>query len=296
MAKANKADAEVDAPSKKSDDVVGTVERVIRLLQFVAEEGQFNLKDAAAALSLPPSTTHRLLQLLVRMDLVQRDEQQNYKISREYYRIGSLASRRFDINSAAHPHLAEMSELYDETASFALYMPATHQGMIVETIATRHPLQHRIDLYANWQLTWGSLGRAMLAYLPDPEVEAVLANASPSPATGQPVPTMQSLAAELAGIRALGHYVSINQNVLGATGTAAVVLGLDGRVIGSIGITIPVARYKPESQPEISALVMRHAQALSASLGYNGEETPRRAPTISPITARRRASRKTIAS
>jgi DNA-binding IclR family transcriptional regulator len=293
MAKAKTAEAAADAPRKKSDDVIGTVERVIRLLQFVAEEGQFNLKDAAAALSLPPSTTHRLLQLLVRMDLVQRDEQQNYKISREYYRIGSLASRRFDINSAAHPHLAEMIEQYNETCSFALYMPATHQGMIVETIPTSHALQHRIDLYANWQLTWGSLGRAMLAYLPEPEIEAVLANASPSPATGQAVPTMQSLAAELAGIRALGHYVSINQNVLGATGTAAVVLGLDGRVVGSIGITIPVARYKPEVQPEISAMVMEHAQALSAALGYNGEELPRREPTINPTSPKRRTARKT---
>jgi DNA-binding IclR family transcriptional regulator len=275
MAAKNKQAEEAPASSrKKGEDVVGTVERAIRLLQFIAEQGRFNLKDAAAALRLPPSTVHRLLQLLVRMDLVERDDQQNYHVGREYYRMGALATERFDWHQAAHSHLMAIHERFNETCSFALYLPATLSGMIVETVSTTHPLQYRIDPFMHWPLAWGSLGRAILAYLSEDEIDGVLASASPSPATSQPVPTKQSLAAELAGIRLLGHYVSINQNVLGATGTAAPVLGLGGRVIGALGITIPVPRYRPEQQPEFTAAIMEHAQLLSESLGYRGEEVP----------------------
>jgi len=290
MAKQTSQSQATDKRTGKSEDMVGTAERIIRLLQFVAERGQFSLKDVSAALRLPPSTVHRMLQLLMRFDLVDRDDQLNYRVSREYYRIGSLAVDKFDLNTAARPHLEEMSRRTNETVSFALYLPKQRLGMIVDTIPTKYPLQYWIEPFTTWSLAWGSLGRAMLAYLPDEDVTAILESAPPSPATGQPVPTKESLATEFAGIRALGHYVSINQNVLGATGTAAVVLGLGGQVIGSIGVTIPVARYRPEAQPEVSEMVTRHARELSASLGYKGEPVPQ-AVRVTPLRrTRRRAS------
>lgn len=255
---------------KKSDDVVGTVERVIRLLQFVAEEKEFNLKTATSALGLPPSTVHRMLQFLVREDLVGRRSQQIYCIGTEFYRLGSLAVEKFDFNSVAHPHLVSIAERYKETSSFALYLAGRRAGVIVDTIPTQYPLQYRVEPFALWSLAWGALGRAMLAYLGDDEVAAVLAEAPVSPATGQEVPTKESIAAELAGIRTLGYYVSINQNVLGATGTAAPVLGPGGRLIGSIGLTIPVARYDASMQPEINETLRDHARALSSALGFDG--------------------------
>lgn len=262
------------APSLQEEkQTPGTVSRVIRLLQLVAEMGTFSLKDMAQALQLPPSTAHRLLQLFVQFDIIERTERQTYKIGREYYRMGSLAARRFDLNAAAHSYLVEIAEEFGETCSFALYLPVDRKGMIVDTISTRHPLRHHLNPFVPWPLVWGALGRTMMAYLPDEDVAAVLAQSDPSPALNQPPPTKESLAIEFAGIRVLGHYVSVNQNVMGATGTAAPVFGAGGKLVGSLGITIPVARYKPEMQPALSASVVKHAGALSTALCYRGEPT-----------------------
>lgn len=264
------SDTATEKPLKKEGDTVGTTERAIRLLQFIAESGDFSLKSAAHALNLPPSTVHRMLQLLNKLDLVARYDKQTYRIGREFYRMGSLAAGKFDLNAAAHPQLKEIFSRFQETCSFALYLPSTRRGMIVETLTTPHPLQYRIDPFIPWSLVWGALGRTMLAYLPDEDIRAALSEAEPSPATGQPAPTLESLAEELAAIRANGYYVSINQNVKGATGTAAAVLGTDGRLIGSLGLTIPVARYDPNRQPEISNVILEQARALSAALGHGG--------------------------
>jgi DNA-binding IclR family transcriptional regulator len=255
----------------RSDDTGGTVQRVIRLLQYVAEEGQFNLKEASSEVGLPSSTVHRLLQFLIRADLVERDKNQTYRLSREFFRLGSLAVQKFDINSAAHPHLVALVERFGETCSFAIYLPKRKMGMIVDTVPSSHPLQFVIEPFAPWTLAWGSVGRTMLAHLPDDEVAEILAAAPPSAASGQPAPSKESLSAELAGIKALGYYTSVSQRIPGATGTCAPVLGSEGRLIGSIGITIPLSRYRPETQDDINAEILRHASELSAALGYSGK-------------------------
>ena len=260
----------------------GTVSRVIRLLQLVAEMGSFSLKDMAQRLELPPSTAHRLLQLLVQFDIIERTERQTYKVSREFFRMGSLAAKQFDLNAAAHSYLLEIGAEFGETCSLALYLPVERRGMIVDTVRTLNPLRYHVDEFVPWPLVWGALGRTMMAYLPDEAVTAILADSEPSPALNQPPPTKEGLAVELAGIRELGYYVSINQNVMGATGTAAPVFGAGGRLIGSLGITVPVARYKPEMQSALSASVAKQAEALSRALGYRGEPTIPTADASSP--------------
>jgi DNA-binding IclR family transcriptional regulator len=292
VARSRTSDA-VDSSSPPGDEkqTVGTVSRVIRLLQLVAEMGSFSLKDMAQRLQLPPSTTHRLLQLLVQSDIIERTEHQTYKVGREYYRLGSLAAKQFDLNAAARSYLVEIGAEFGETCSFALYLPVERKGIIVDTVRTLHPLRHHIDEFVPWPLVWGALGRTMLAYLPDDVVAAVLAASDPSPALSQPPPTKESLVAEFAGIRALGYYVSINQNVMGATGTAAPVFAAAGRLVGSLGITVPIARYKPEMQPALSASIVRHARALSSALGYRDEVTvPMPSDEVRSSPVKRRAS------
>lgn len=261
--------AKADRPKERTDDLGGTVLRVVRLLQFVAEEGRFNLKEASSRIGLPSSTVHRLLQILVGADLVERDDSQTYRLGREYFRLGSLAIRKFDIDQAAHVHLVELVERFGETCSFAVYLQKRRMGMIVDTVPSPHPFQFVIEPFEPWTLAWGSLGRTMLAHLPDEVVAAILAAAPPSPVSGAPAPSKESLSAEFAGIRALGYYTSVSQRTPDSTGTASPVLGSGGRLIGSLGITFPLSRYRPEQQGEVNAEISGRARALSLSLGYS---------------------------
>jgi DNA-binding IclR family transcriptional regulator len=253
------------------DGAVGTGERIIRLLRFVAEHPRFSLKDATAAIDLPVSTVHRMLQLLIRQDLVRREGPQDYRISREYYRLGGLAMQGFDLNGAAREHLAQLAGRYDETCAFAIYLPADHRLTIVDMVSTSHPVQYRIDLFTPRTLDWGTFGRTILAHLPDADARAALADAAPSLVDGSPAPTLESLAGEMAQIRAEGCYVGVNQPALGTVGIAAPVLGAGGRVVGALGMTIPSMRFQAQLQPEVTQAIKQQAGELSATLGYRAE-------------------------
>ena len=64
-----------------SEEATSTVVRVVRLLQCVADiGGEISVKEFATRLSLPPSTVHRLLKLLMSQGLIeQRASTQRYR-------------------------------------------------------------------------------------------------------------------------------------------------------------------------------------------------------------------------
>ena len=81
-----------------AEEATSTVVRVVRLLQCVAEMGgEISVKEFAQRLSLPPSTVHRLLKLLMTQGLIeQRATTQRYRAGRELFRISSLITRQID--------------------------------------------------------------------------------------------------------------------------------------------------------------------------------------------------------
>ncbi len=57
-----------------------------------------------------------------------------------------------------------------------------------------------------------------------------------------------------------------------AIGFARVVFDGDGNVMGSLGITMPMIRYKSSMQKKLVSLVVGKANELSAALGYRAPQ------------------------
>jgi DNA-binding IclR family transcriptional regulator len=55
--------------------------------------------------------------------------------------------------------------------------------------------------------------------------------------------------------------------VTGAVGISAPVFGIDGKVVGSLGVTIPETRITAKDKPALGQLVRATADQLSAALG-----------------------------
>ena len=268
-------------------DASGTVTRVVRLLQSLAETGDMSLKDLAADVELPPSTVHRLLQLLVQHDMVEQDtEARRYRPGLEFLRIGSLVASKSDIADLAEPLLRSIVETCNEVAFLVRYLPASHKVMIVRSVNSTHPLRYNIGLFEPDTMLWGATGRSVLAFLPDAEVQQALADAAVSPVTGEKLPARTKFLAELALIREAGYVCTRGQKMPGAVGIGAPVFGGDGHVLGSICITVPQSRFDPRQEGRYANLVKTHAARLSASLGHRAKANP------SPLSKRSISLRK----
>ena len=67
-------------------------------------------------------------------------------------------------------------------------------------------------------------------------------------------------------MRRHGYAVSTGERTPGAVGIAAPIYAADGRVVGSVGITLPEQRFGPDSEQEQAAFVIEAARAITEHL------------------------------
>jgi len=251
------------------DDARGSGARTIALLRCIADgEPVFTLSAVAQKLRLSPSTVHRLLRVLTESGLVERTPSQSYRIGSDFYRIATLVAEKFEIGRLARPYLQDLWKLSRETSAFGLYRPSSQSVMIAEVIHTTFPLRYVIERLTTLSLTWGSLGRAILAYLPEREFDAAYAASGSGPLSGRPLPSRQELRLAIGEIRKRGYSVYEDRAHLDVAGVAAPVFNAGGQVVGALGVMMPLSRFDKYPLAKLSAPVVAHARMMSEKMGY----------------------------
>jgi len=241
--------------------------RTLELLRCIAAgDREFALNELAARAGLAPSTVHRLLDLWVQRDLVERAGPKAYRLGPELFRLAALIVQKFDLHRIARPFLEALWRQWQETASFCLYRPAMHSATVAESIASPHPLQLVLAPYSEISLAWGSLGRSILAQLPPSEIDDVLAHARRSPISGRRPPSRRALRGELRTILKRG-YALYEDEAMNIAGVSAPVFGAGGALVGCVGVTMPASRFGRPVREALPRAVTETAGRLSTALG-----------------------------
>jgi DNA-binding IclR family transcriptional regulator len=247
-------------------ETVGAGARTIRLLRAIAEKGsQFSLSDLAADLELPPSTVHRLLQTMIDAALIERADGRAYRIGPELFRIATLIADKFDLVATIHPFLETMWNEWQETCTFSVYRPDARKGMILDLIRTPHPLRFAWERFDIFDLCWGPHAHALLAFLPLPEIVAVIERSSAGPYSGRPLPPREVMLQYLSDIRARGYAALVDAEV-NLAGVGAPVFNAAGGVLGCAGVVMPATRFNKSRENELIESVVRTAQGVTQAL------------------------------
>lgn len=251
----------------------GTAQRVLYVLELLADaEGPVSVRHAAGQLGLAPSTTHRMLNLLVEGGFAKYDPRSTtYSVGSHLYRVASRVMATVNPVTIASDAISGIAERYDETILFGLYLPKDRALSFSARADGQNRLLYRIDMNVPLSLVWGASGKAALAYLPEDEILAILAEEAASPASGAAPPTPETLLAELARVRDNGYCVSLGEKLPEALGVAAPVFGPQG-LLGSLCLTMPRSRAPQTDTATLGAEIARAAEELSHRLG--GAPTP----------------------
>jgi DNA-binding IclR family transcriptional regulator len=251
----------------------GPIQRAVDLLKLLAEsEDPVAVRDVANALGLPPSTSHRLLRQFVSAGFVVADPaSKRYRVGPELNRLAALIHAKSDLAKTVQPFLDELTRACDEASIFAVFDSATATVSFIAKADSSQALSYRINLNTPVSAYWGSSSQVIIAHLPEPELQQVLAAAHPSPVGNRPALPEASYLAELAAIRNRGFAVTRGQKLPGAVGTAAPVFDAAG-VAGSVTVTIPEVRFQTSMEPRIKRLVMQSAEQISDVLGHRKQD------------------------
>lgn len=251
----------------------GTVARVLMVLREIAAAPvPLAMKELADRLNLPLSTMHRLLELLAREDMVEREAAtRTFRPGPAFFRMASHVVGRMPIRALAAPFLQAAVQAVDESAYLCLLDARAWRVQFARAAESTHLLDYRVPLDTPLRLTTGASGLSILAWL---EVERAQEIVAAEVARGElSKAEAQRVLAALPPIRTRGYAHTFGQRIPGAVGIFAPVFEASGAVCGSLGFTVPELRYAKAAHERLADTARQQAQALSRALGQAEERT-----------------------
>jgi DNA-binding IclR family transcriptional regulator len=265
MARVAPRSAPPDAPVRARYRVQ-VLDRSFRILDALAASDELSPADLAGTLHLHKSTIHRLLVVLEHQRFIRRTPDGKYGLGTKLIEMGSRAMEQLDLGEHAIPFLRRLVETTGETAHISVL--SGNEMMSIANVPGRWTLTTPSTVGRRTQIYCTSVGKALIAFLPEDRLEPLLARLQFTPHTRRTITTSPALRAELARVRRRGYAVDNEEVEEGLRCIGAPVRDFTGQVVASISIAGPIFRIQKGRVTGLSRAVMKAADDLSADLGY----------------------------
>lgn len=249
-------------------ETLGTVARALSVLTVIAEaKASVGVKEVSGVLKLPMSTSHRLLDLLLKTGFVEKDTaRRRYAVGLEFFRLANLVLQKTSFATLVQPILDQLTAETGETVIYSTYLAAQRAMMYTAKSDSPNSLRFRITLFQQMPLEWGSSGLAILAFLPVEVRAEVFAHAQPSPISRKRL-TRTAFYERIVAARRDGFVLTQSEKLPDSFGIAAPVMMAQDNVVGSITLTIPKVRFARAKLKSYGELVKQAAARFSSRSG-----------------------------
>jgi IclR family transcriptional regulator, acetate operon repressor len=252
--------------------------RVLLILsQFSGDTASHGVSELSRELGMTKNMVHRALQTLARHGYLVRDASgTSYELGPGVLQFARVGLEPLNLPRLADPYMRRMQEASKETVSLAVRSGRTAVTIAgargLGQIARRVPFGRAVALHAS------PASRAILAFLPDHEIDAYIADGVLERYTATTLTTAEQLHKEVRTVRERGYALSFGDHVRqGATGVAFPVPAADGTAHGSITVAGPSDRFTDERRaellPALGAIMdelSRHSRLYPADLAVTG--------------------------
>lgn len=268
-------DAEARSSSRRKEPAPAgdpnSIQKVCVLLRALAAHAPQRLSELSASTRLNKVTALRILETLVQEGFVQRTaDGRAYLPGVEALAFAASFKRSDDVRELARAGLVRLAELSEDTA--LLSVRSGVEAVCVERQVGSYPIRaNYLDIGSRRPLGVGAGSMALLAFLPDREVEAVIgvlgARLAPYPRS-----TPDSMRAEISAARKRGYVVLLDVVIdkMGAIG--APIFDPTGRPIAALSIAALSERIR-DREAMLGEALLREADLIKREL-MSGVPTP----------------------
>lgn len=247
--------------------MVQAVQRAVQILRELAATGpRLGVTELADRLKVAKPTVHALLRTLEAEGLVVQDRESSK------YQLGPglifLGNAYLDTQELRGRSLTWADQLASRTgeAVWVAVLTGDHILVVHHTFRPEGAVQI-LEVGASIPWSTCALGKAIAAYLPTAERDALLAGEL-AVLTGASVTDPRALAGQLGEVLSTGYAIEDQESAIGDAGIAAPVFDRSGEVAGAIGIVGPVERLLAgTARQEFAVAVRETARSLSRDLG-----------------------------
>nr|WP_314841520.1 IclR family transcriptional regulator [uncultured Microbacterium sp.] len=244
------------------------IARAASLLRLVTSSGEAgaSLQELARSADLSRSTAHRLLSALKAEGLVDRiDATARWMPGPELFLMGSVAASRYDVTGLARDVVRSLAVKTEESA-FLSVRRADETVCLLREEGSFPIRSFVLSEGVRFPLGVASAGLAILAFLPDHDVDAYLDRHPDLAQTWGSSHARHPLRRRLAETKERGYAVNPGLIVEGSYGLGAAVFDRFGRPEWALSLTGVGFRFGPERIAELGRTLLAHAHELSARL------------------------------
>jgi IclR family transcriptional regulator, pca regulon regulatory protein len=228
------------AEVERGPDFVQSLERGLAVIRaFNAERPSLTLSEVAVATGVTRAAARRFLITLMSLGYVRSDGRQ-FSLRPRVLDLGYAYLSSLSLPEVAEPHLEALVAEVNESSSVSVLdgddivyvarVPVSRIMTVAISVGTRFPA------YAT------SMGRVLLAGLPDDELDDYLAKVQLSQLTGRTVTSRSSLRAEILRVRAQGWALVDRELEDGLRAVAAPIRDRNGRTIAAVNVSVAASR------------------------------------------------------
>ena len=248
-----------------SGDFVQSLARGLSVIRaFDAEHAELTLSDVARRAGITRAAARRFLLTLESLGYVASDARA-FRLTPRVLELGFSYLSSLSLPEIVQPHLEALSRDVNESVSAAV-LDGT-DIVYIARVPTRRIMSVRITIGTRFPAFATSMGRVLLAGLPNAAADAALAASALAHLTDRTLTDRATLGDELARVREQGWSLVDGELEHGLRSIAAPLHGRDGRVVAALNVSTSATRDSVEHvRDAYLPPLLRTAAAIDAEL------------------------------
>lgn len=244
-----------------------TVMKALSLLSILkTEKSGIGIRELSEKMNLNRSTAYRLISALVLSGFARQDRvTKKFFLGMKLIELAGSMLSDMEIRKIARPFLKRLTEKTGE---------ATHLGILdddevvyIEKIDGQEAVRLFTNVGSRYPAYVTSIGKAILAYLPEKKLDEVLMRQSWEPFTKNTITNKKEFIENLKAIRSRGYAIDNEENRLTVTCAGVAIFDSNNEVVAGISISGPSFRLTPQKIKKHSKYIIRTAADISRALG-----------------------------
>lgn len=226
------------------DYIVLPVMKALQVLDYVARQGHdVTLTETVQELRLPKTTVFRYLQTLSAAEFLEHDlKRDRYGVGRKFRSLARVDQELQGLRDIAQPEMRTLMETFHETVNLAVL--SENEVVYIDMLEPGRPLRANARIGHRHPAHSTSLGKAMMAFLPD--ADALALSSELPQRTINTLTDADKLRRQVDDVRRCGYAIEVGENEDGLMCIGVPILDRTGYPVAAMSLSAPERRMKPE--------------------------------------------------
>ena len=244
--------------------------RLFQIIEYLAKSKDWvSLRIMARDLHISATMVYRTLNGLKEIGYVrQHPEDSKYQLTLKIAWISAQVLENIQLRAVAHPVMDELASTTNETTHLAVLQDK--EFVYIDKVDYSQSIRMRSRIGQRGKLFCTAVGKAILAFLPQDELERVLSLLNFESITTNTITDLTKFREHLCRVREQGYAVDDEENEVGIRCLGAPIFDHMGVPAGAMSISGWTISMTPERVSKLAPELISACLKISRDLGYNG--------------------------